>query len=34
MKLCKSGDTAKGVGTRALDYVESNVDEVFEAVVL
>ena len=34
VKLCKSGDTAKGVGTRALDYVESNVDEVFEAVVL
>ena len=34
VKLCKSGDTAKGAGTRALDYVESNVDEVFEAVVL
>ena len=34
MKLCIAGDTAKGVGTRALDYVESNVDEVFEAVVL
>ena len=34
VKLCKSGDTAKGVGTRALDYVESNVDEVFEDVVL
>ena len=34
MKLSKSGDTAKGVGHRALEYINKKNGEIFEAVVL
>ena len=34
VKLSKSGDTAKGVGHRALEYIDKKNGEIFEAVVL
>ena len=34
VKLPKSGDTAKGVGHRAIEYIDKKNGEIFEAVVL